>query len=165
MGLWGFIKEEQKGNKANYPFEMVFLSIRVRGIEPIFHATYQELAQFHACVFFPWDYMMMLFSELYTITTPLLVPDRHWMHDIILHSLRHTDVNWWHLREESVAGNLPSTSAEPFPLPHLPWIGQDGGREEAAYWYSLTEFEIFPQVTHFGSLPDMLEKIRTLDVE
>ena len=27
----------------------------------------------------PWDVMMMLFSELYTMLVPLFVPDRHWL--------------------------------------------------------------------------------------
>lgn len=27
----------------------------------------------------PWDVMMMLFNELYTMLVPLLVPDRHWV--------------------------------------------------------------------------------------
>lgn len=163
--VWAFVKEEQRGDKQNFPFELVFLSIRVRGIKPIFHATYAELAQFHACVFWPWDYMMMFFSELYTMTMPLIVPDQHWMQNIMLHCLRQTEVNWWHMRGENVAGNLPSASATDFPLAHLPWIGGEGGLAEASYWYALTEFELFPHVTHFGSLPDMLEKIRSLDVE
>lgn len=162
--IWGLVKEEQRERVDNFPFELVFLSIRVRGIKPILHASYAEFAQFHAAVFWPWDMMMMLFSELYTMTMPLLVPDRHWVSNIILHSIRHTEVNWWHVRAESVAGGLPSAASEDFPLPSEPWLDENAGVEEACFWYSLTEFEHYPHLTRFGSLPEMLERIRHLDV-
>lgn len=164
--LWSFVREEQHGNRNNFPFELVFLSVRVRGIEPIFHLSYAELAEFHACVFWPWDEMMLLFDELYTMTMPLLVPDRHWMHSIMLHALRHSDFNWWHLRAGSVAGGLPAAGAgaNPYPLPYMPWIGVGGGIEEVAYWYELTDFAQFPHLTYFSSLPEMLWQIKNLDV-
>merc|ERR1712176_116730 len=99
---------------------------------------------------------MMLFSELYTLTMPLLVPERSWMQDIIMHCLHQTEVNWWHLRADVVNGSLPSVDGKEFPLPYAPWISRTGSIAEAAYWYSLTEFELLPHVTYFSSLPDML---------
>lgn len=163
--LWDLVTEEQRHGKTNFPFELVFLSIRVRGIDPILHLSYAELSQFHACVFWPWDVMMLLFTELYTLTMPLLVPERQWMRTIMLHSLQHTEVNWWHVRTESVEGALPVASSKSFPLPHLPWIGStDPGVEAAAYWYELTDFAQFPHVTYFESLPDLLIRIKTMDV-
>merc|ERR1712232_374547 len=108
--IWGLIKEEQRKDKMDFPFELVFLSIRVRGVTPIFHVSYTEMAQFHACIFWPWDVMMLLFDELHTMTMPLLVPEKHWMHNIMLHQLRHTDLNWWHLRADTVSGSLPGAA-------------------------------------------------------
>ncbi|CAE7237493.1 EHMT1 [Symbiodinium sp. CCMP2592] len=75
--LWSFFGEEQQ--KGNFPFEPVFLSVRVRAVPTIYAVTYEEMSQFYACVFWPWDVMMMLFSELYTMLVPLFLPDRHWI--------------------------------------------------------------------------------------
>merc|ERR1719265_1639083 len=155
--IWGFIREKRAESDGSFPFELVFLSIRVRGIQPIFRATYAEMAQFHSCVFWPWDVMMLLFDELYTMTMPLLVPAHQWMHSIMLHTLKHSEMNWWHLRADTVGGALPSASPEVYPLPFEPWIDKDSGRlPEAAWWYELTDFAQFPHLTRFSSLPDML---------
>lgn len=164
--MWAFIQEERKASQSGFPFELVFLSIRLRGVEPILHVTYAELSQFHACIFWPWDVMMLLFNELYTMTTPLLVPDRHWLHTHMIHALKHTVMNWWHLRADTVAGVMPTSAAEPFPLPHDPWIDkqQESGLLSAAYWLQLTDFEQFPHVTRFHSLPNMLQELKALDV-
>lgn len=163
--MWALIREEQTQDKvAGFPFELVFLSIRFRGVEPIYHVSYEGLSQFHACIFWPWDVMMLLFDELYTMGMPLLVPERQWMHNIMMHTLQHTDMNWWHIRAATVSGVLPSAVASEFPLPHDPWIGKFGSVAEASYWYELTDFVQFPHVTYFSSLPDMLQKVKTLDV-
>merc|ERR1712228_465028 len=99
----------------------------------------------------------------YTMTVPLLVPEKRWMNQIMLHSLTRTDVNWWHLRAAS-GGSLPRASNLTSPLPFDPWIGKGSGLKEVAYWYELTDFVQFPYITTFGSVPGMLEALRTLDV-
>merc|ERR1712039_569515 len=124
---------------------------------------YADFSTFSACIFWPWDVMMLLFNELYTMTMPLLLPARRWMLQLITHSLSHTEVNWWHLRD-SVGGGLPEPSGVPYPLPFVPWVGQEEGLRPAAFWYELTDFMQFPHLTYFESLPDMLEKLRDLDV-
>merc|ERR1712217_556085 len=124
---------------------------------------YTEFAQFHACVFWPWDVMMLLFNELETMTGPIVIPNRRWMHHLILHALKHTQANWWHIRE-TVSGSLPHVARDPYPLP-LPWIGAEHGLEQAAFWYELTDFVQFPHITYFGSVPEMLELLRNLDVD
>merc|ERR1712039_801489 len=82
------------------------------------------------------------------------------------HSLAHTEVNWWHLRAETVSGALPHAQSleYPFPLPFMPWVRGEDSLEQVAYWYELTDFVQFPHVTTFGSLPDLIEKVQTLDV-
>jgi len=163
--LWSFFGEEQQ--KGNFPFEPVFLSVRVRAVSTIFAVTYEEMSQFYACVFWPWDVMMMLFSELYTMLVPLFLPDRHWIVSTMLWSLRYSDQNWWHIRARNVKAQLPSAGLAPFPIPYDPWIGTDqfDGREQAAYWLSLTEFEQYPSLGHFRSVPDLLAQLRQLDPE
>ena len=67
-----------------------------------FDWSFEEMSQFYACVYWqwaerskesaclavkrlqaessrPWDVMMMLFNELYTMSVPLFVPDKHWV--------------------------------------------------------------------------------------
>lgn len=163
--LWSFFGEEQQ--KGNFPFEPVFLSVRVRAVPTIYAATYEEMSQFYACVFWPWDVMMMLFSELYTMLVPLFLPDRHWIVSTMLWSLRYSDQNWWHIRARNVKAHLPSAGLAPFPIPYDPWIGTDqfDGREQAAYWLSLTEFEQYPSLGHFRSVPDLLAQLRQFDPE
>jgi len=162
--VWLFIESDQRETRQRFPVDLVFLSIRIRGANTNRPLQYAEFASFHACVFWPWDVMMLLFNELYTMTMPLLVPERRWMHHVMLHALSHTDVNWWHLRAENVAGALPLASSEDFPLPFRPWISRNGSLAEAAYWYELTDFMQFPHVTYFGSIPDLLAKVTALDV-
>merc|ERR1712216_464368 len=150
-----------------FPFEPVFLSVRVRGIEPIFALTYEQMAQFYACVYWPWDVMMMLFNELYTMTVPLLVPDRHWVVNTLLFALRSTDQNWWHIRGPNVRGSLPLGSNNSYPLAYLPWFDGDESNAiaSATYWYSLTDFEQLPHLTSFRSFPELLNQLEALDVE
>lgn len=110
---------------------------------------------------------MMLFSELYTMLVPLFLPDRHWIVSTMLWSLRYSDQNWWHIRARNVKAHLPSAGLAPFPIPYDPWIGTDqfDGREQAAYWLSLTEFEQYPSLGHFRSVPDLLAQLRQFDPE
>jgi len=162
---WGFMEQEHRETGKKFPLDIVFLSIRIRGTNTNRALTYGEFAKFYACVFWPWDVMMLLFNELYTLTMPLLVPARRWMHQLMFHALVHTDVNWWHLRNNTVAGQLPRASNKEFPLPYLPWAGRDSTLAELAYWYELTDFMQVPHITYFDSIPDMLRKLRVLDVE
>ena len=53
-------------------------------------------------VYFPWDVMMMLFAEMYSMAIPLFVPQPRWMIQLIAHATRQTDINWWHLRPDNV---------------------------------------------------------------
>merc|ERR1711982_102261 len=61
-------------------FRFVFLGMSrppsetVAGIAQPF--GYAELRRFRGAVYFPWDMGMLLFSELYNIGVPLLVPSR-----------------------------------------------------------------------------------------
>lgn len=144
-------------------FEVVPLGVRLRHADTSVAVTYEDFAQFLACVFWPWDVMMLLFNELYTMTMPLLLPSHRWMIHIMSHQLSHTDVNWWHLRE-SVGGALPEPSGVPFPLEYRPWIARRAGLRPAAFWYSLTDFAQFPHLTHFESIPDMYDRLRGLDI-
>jgi len=52
-------------------------SATVAGIAQPF--GYAELRRYRAAVYFPWDMGMLLFSELYSVGVPLLIPDRAWM--------------------------------------------------------------------------------------
>jgi len=152
-------------DSPGYPFEIRYLSVTRKNYPDLTRAlTYAEFAEYYACVFWPWDVMMLLFSELYTMTMPLFVPEPRWMYTLMHHSLVHTEVNWWHLRAKSVSGALPLPVASDFPLPHLPWISRNGTLAEAAYWYQLTDFVTYPYVTNFGSLPQLLERLQMLDV-
>jgi len=160
--VWSYQEQAKKTNQP-HPFELVFLSIKIRGTDTNAALKYADFAKFHACVFWPWDAMMLLFNELYTMTMPLVLPSRRWMQQLISHSLSHTEVNWWHLRE-AVGGGLPDPSGVPFPLPYQPWIQADDGLRAMSYWYQLTDFMQFPHLTYFDSLPEMMEKLRTLDV-
>lgn len=162
--IWSFFEQVRRETGHRYPFELVFISELLRGADPKIPIKYSEFAKFHSCVFWPWDVMMLLFNELYTMAMPLLVPARRWMYHLMFHSLEHTDMNWWHLRGASVGGMLPYASKLPFPLPHLPWFNPGGSLREVAYWYEQTDFIQFPHVTYFNSLPDMFDRIQTLDV-
>jgi len=159
---WSY-QEQAKKKKDPFPFELVFLSIKIRGTDTNAALKYADFAQFHACVFWPWDVMMLLFNELYTMTMPLVLPSRRWMLQLITHSLSHTEVNWWHLRE-AVSGGLPDPTRTPFPLPFKPWVDSDDGLRPLGYWYELTDFMQFPHLTYFDSLPEMMDKLRNLDV-
>lgn len=148
-----------------FPFYMLFLSVARKGYPDTTQAfTYAQFAEFYACVFWPWDVMMLLFNELYTMTVPLLVPESRWMYTLIHHSLTLTPYNWWHIRGNIVRGGLPSVSMHDYPLPYKPWITTNGTLSEAAYWYELTDFAQFPHITYFSSLPDMMSKLQALDV-
>mmetsp|Transcript_91776 Transcript_91776/g.264686 ORF Transcript_91776/g.264686 Transcript_91776/m.264686 type:complete len:719 (+) Transcript_91776:58-2214(+) len=145
------------------PFEIVPLGVRLRHADTSVAVTYADFAEYLACIFWPWDVMMLLFNELYTLTMPLLLPSNRWMIQLMSHQLSHSEMNWWHLRE-SVGGMLPDPSGKPFPLPFKPWIAKHDGLRPAAYWYSLTDFAQFPYLTYFESLPDMYDQVRSLDI-
>lgn len=150
---------------GDYPFQIIYLSIQRKGYPDTARAlSYDEFAQFHACIFWPWDVMMLLFNELYSMTMPILMPEPRWMYTLMQHSLSQTKVNWWHIRAETVSGSLPWASERDFPLPFLPWVTSNASLREVAYWYELTDFVQFPHVVNFASVPDMLYKLRTLDV-
>eukprot|EP00933_Yihiella_yeosuensis_P020279 TRINITY_DN16288_c0_g1_i1.p1 TRINITY_DN16288_c0_g1~~TRINITY_DN16288_c0_g1_i1.p1 ORF type:complete len:662 (-),score=103.90 TRINITY_DN16288_c0_g1_i1:82-2067(-) len=166
---WSLMEQHRKEKNSPYPMEMVFLSIRIRGTDTNAPVLYKEFAGFHACVFWPWDVMMLLFNEIYSMTVPLVMPHRSWAIRVMFHSLVHTDVNWWHLRGEKVSGALPQAFGPEFPLPFKPWVGKAGESDagslaELSYWYELTDFMQFPHITYFESLPDMLQKLIELDV-
>merc|ERR1711871_973127 len=95
---------------------------------------------------------------------PLLLPEPRWMYMLMQHSLSQTEVNWWHIRGKSVSGSLPLASEREFPLPFLPWVSSNASIRETAYWYQLTDFAQFPHLTNFASLPEMLRKLRLMDV-
>eukprot|EP00927_Polykrikos_kofoidii_P041959 TRINITY_DN3583_c0_g1_i3.p1 TRINITY_DN3583_c0_g1~~TRINITY_DN3583_c0_g1_i3.p1 ORF type:complete len:682 (-),score=84.77 TRINITY_DN3583_c0_g1_i3:266-2311(-) len=159
---WSFL-EQARQNGRPYPFELVFLSIKVRGVDTTqMSLSYSDLSNFHACIFWPWDIMMLMFNELYTMTMPMLLPERRWMHHLMVHALRHTTMNWYHLRPQ-LNGRLPDVTDVEFPLP-LPWFSEGAGLMQAAFWYELSDFAQFPHLTYFTSLPDMLDRTAALDV-
>eukprot|EP00927_Polykrikos_kofoidii_P041965 TRINITY_DN3583_c0_g1_i9.p1 TRINITY_DN3583_c0_g1~~TRINITY_DN3583_c0_g1_i9.p1 ORF type:complete len:420 (-),score=36.54 TRINITY_DN3583_c0_g1_i9:110-1324(-) len=159
---WSFLEQARKEGRP-YPFEIFFLSIRLKGVDTSgMKLKYSDLANFHACIFWPWDLMMLMFNELYTMTMPMLLPERRWMHHVIVHTLRYTTMNWYHFWRQ-LDGRLPDVADVDFPLP-LPWFTEGGGLRQAAYWYELSDFIQFPHLTYFTSLPDMLDRTATLDV-
>lgn len=62
---------------------------------------YAELRRFRAAVYFPWDMGMLLFSELYNMGVPLLIPSRTWIAAIIKRMLEYLDFGWWQVRSNS----------------------------------------------------------------
>lgn len=165
--LWSFFYEENE--KRHFPYEPVFLSVRVRAVATIFDVTYEEMSQFYACVYWPWDVMMMLFNELYTMLVPLFVPDKQWVVTSMLWALKHSTQNWWHIRAKNVRSSLPSADGPDdadFPVPE-PWIddAEHRGMEQAAYWYSLTDFEQFPHLTRFRSFAELMQQLPALRTE
>lgn len=136
--------------RPSYPFEIVFLSVQRRGYPDTTKAlTYKHFAEYYACIFWPWDVMMLLFDELYSL---------------MQHSLIFTEVNWWHLRSATVNGELPRAAKRQFPLPFKPWISENASIAEVSYWYELTDFVQFPHVTNFASVPQMLQHLVELNV-
>ena len=89
----------------DYPFEFLFLSVHKKGYNPdsMKRMPYSKFASYYATVFWPWDVMMLLFDELYSMTMPLLLPANRWMYRIMHHALTQTEMNWWHLRAQMVS--------------------------------------------------------------
>ena len=60
--------------------------------------AYPALARYRAAVYFPWDYGMLLFSELYNVGVPCWIPAVGWQTHLMQrmirsHSLSYTNLN------------------------------------------------------------------------
>merc|ERR1719424_2449687 len=100
----------------DYPFSITYLSIQRKGYPDTARAlSYAEFAAYHACIFWPWDVMMLLFNELYSMTMPIFMPEPRWMYTLMQHSISFTEVNWWHIRGQTVGGSLPGASERDYP--------------------------------------------------
>lgn len=122
---------------------------------------YSELRRFRAAVYFPWDMGMLLFSELYNIGVPLLLPSRSWMLAIIKRMLEYTDFGWWQVRSES-AVSLPGTAVG---SGVWPWVGANSSMLQILELYDRTDFVRWPYVDSFGSLPGLMARLRSLEFD
>ena len=57
--------------------------------------TFGGLARYRAAVYFPWDYGMLVFSELYNMGVPCLLPSLRWQSMLVQRMLRSRDFGWW----------------------------------------------------------------------
>eukprot|EP00928_Gymnodinium_smaydae_P019880 TRINITY_DN17653_c0_g1_i1.p1 TRINITY_DN17653_c0_g1~~TRINITY_DN17653_c0_g1_i1.p1 ORF type:complete len:665 (-),score=100.47 TRINITY_DN17653_c0_g1_i1:50-2044(-) len=160
-------------------FRFVFLGANwaptetVAGISQPF--GYPELRRFRGAVFFPWDMGMLLFSELYNLGVPLLMPSRSWMASIMKRMLEYTDFGWWQVRHETAVtleGHGPSlgptsdpASASAADWEAWPWIGANSSVKHVLAMYDLTDFVRWPYVTAFSSLPDLMAAVQALDYD
>ncbi|CAE8655331.1 unnamed protein product, partial [Polarella glacialis] len=148
---------------------LVFLGVQrpdaetVAGISRPF--GYNELRRFRAAVYFPWDMGMLLFSELYAVGVPLLIPGRAWIAAMIKRMLENTDFGWWQVREEGSAVALPSRKSLPGSTLSWPWLSANSSIAEILQLYELTDFARWPHVTAFASLPELMVSLRTIDFD
>jgi len=141
---------------------------------------YAELRRFRAAVYFPWDMGMLLFSELYNMGVPLLLPSRSWIVAIMKRSLEYTDFGWWQARRESAItlsgfapGQGPDARAEaqgesnglPDSAEPWPWFDANSSMRHITSLYNLTDFVRWPYVEFFGSLPELMMKVQELDFD
>lgn len=157
---------------------LVFLGANIEASDTIAGISrpfeYHELRRFQAGVYFPWDMGMLLFSELYAVGVPVLLPDRAWMSSIIKRMLEYTDFGWWQAREEGSAVALPTNFDQPstahdagktrFDL-NWPWFGQNSTVAHILSLYDLTDFVRWPHVLNFQSLSELMIYLRSADFD
>ncbi|CAK0902554.1 unnamed protein product, partial [Prorocentrum cordatum] len=165
--LLEYFAERELGAESGLRF--VFLGVvrepsaLVAGVAQPF--GYAELRRFRAAVYFPWDMGMLLFSELYSIGVPLLVPGRAWMASIIKRMLEYTDFGWWQARAETAAA-LPGAGGAAQGGPSWwPWLDANSTVGEILALYDLTDFVRWPYVEAFDSLPALMRAVRGADFD
>lgn len=153
---------EQFAESQQMSARFVFLGLNrsptryIRGLTQPFN--YPELTRYRAAVYYPWDIGMLLFSEFYAMCVPLLIPDWKYQAAIIWKMLRSTDFGWWQTRDinEGKAPYLGSTETP------WPWWSANSTIADIKRWYDLSDFERWPHVTHFKSLPDLIVQLETM---
>jgi len=125
---------------------------------------YPELRRYRAAVYFPWDMGMLLFSELYNIGVPLFLPDRAWMASLIKRMLEYTDFGWWQARD-AAATTLPGLPGKPDATEAWPWLEANSSIAQVLELYDRTDFVRWPHVEVFGSLPQLMMRLRGLDFD
>jgi len=137
----------------------------VAGLEQPF--GYTELRRYRGAVFFPWDMGMLLFSELYAIGVPLLVPDRSWMAAIVKRMVEYTDFGWWQLRDVSAVTMSPcgGPGSECDQSHTFPWVDANASIAHILRLYGSTDFVRWPHVEGFGSLPELMTRLLRLDFD
>jgi len=131
----------------------------IEGLEQPFN--YPSLKKYRAAIYFPWDLGMLLWSELYALNVPLLFPHWKYQTSIIWQMLRTTNFGWWQARDIN-EGKAPYEGSSDTPWP---WWNQNSTIADIKRWYDLSDFERWPHVTYFTSLPDLIEKIEKMDFE
>ena len=71
--------------------------------------AWEDIAKFRAVFFFPWDLQLTSFPELYSLHSPIFVPDFRWVHHIVLRAFAAPGSvrQWWGFRT-LFNGTLPS---------------------------------------------------------
>ena len=135
---------------------LVFLGVERRETDTVAGLSqpfsYNGLQRYRAAVYFPWDFGMLLFSELYSLGVPLAIPSRAWMGTLIKSLLEFSDFGWWQARD-SGAISLPGPGAE---VGTWPWLNANSTVEQVLELYDRSDFVLWPHVQFFQGLPELV---------
>ena len=143
--LWKILETQQ------VPFTLRTM----KGAFPKGYTSLDEVSQFPAAIFIPYQTSTMSFFELYRLSIPLLVPSQ----TLLLSWISEHGLLW-----ERVYGNPPRDSLLPptdMPSPNSNKI------EDIARWISLYDIYqtgVFPHLLEFDSWTDAVLIVRTVDL-
>lgn len=125
--------------------------------------SYEELAEYRAVIILPQDLGLHKFTEHYAMATPIWMPSKHWAYRLQRHipwGMVSYAGTWWN----GDAADLPH-GGDGFELDFEPWFNaQHPPYAEVAYWYKFVEFEAYPHVQYFDSIPKLLVELLSEDL-
>jgi len=115
---------------------------------------YDVLAEHRAAVLFPYDAIIFLFHELYSMRVPVFVPRELWRW--LFGPLTHPSMEE-RLEDDANASRTDRPPYTPFGM--VPRRSIDV--EQAAYWAAFSDWALLPHVQYFSSAPELM--MRALD--
>lgn len=138
---------------------------RVTDLYPSY--SFRDLASHRAIVFLPYQVSIMSFFEYYRIGVPLFVPSQklllRWDEEYDVLSERiygHVSADDVRADDDVGAGGLEGDKdleTARLPDPNV--------KANLKYWIHLCDFYVFPHVQYFDSWEDLVDKLRTVDMQ
>lgn len=129
--------------------------------------SYQEIADFHAAVFFPEQPDKLTFWEQYEMAMPLWLPSATWWSKI--HAVGEFRYSVFAQRWFA---QLPTAEALKSCFPQPVFFETDDFEKfemnsplAPIFWYALTDYALFPHLQHFDSAAELVKGLLKADLE
>eukprot|EP00933_Yihiella_yeosuensis_P070664 TRINITY_DN78807_c0_g1_i1.p1 TRINITY_DN78807_c0_g1~~TRINITY_DN78807_c0_g1_i1.p1 ORF type:complete len:520 (-),score=52.79 TRINITY_DN78807_c0_g1_i1:188-1678(-) len=135
-----------------------------RHCRPKGQLSYQDIASHIAAVWFPHDFELASFYDLYAMSMPLYLPGKDWC-------VRHLEVIFRKHGSmvQDLSGRLPTEEVEKLLIPYFPhWDlrgppdAYDLTAQKIRYWHDQASFASWPHVQRFDSVPSLVTSLHQI---